>query len=318
MKIAILSMGKNLYSTERLVETVIGRGHEAVLVDYRKCNLLIEKGKPSIHVNGEYITDIDAIIPRIAASYTDFGAAVIRHFEAMNVVSSLSSIALVRSRDKLRSFQHLAKSGIGIPKTAFAKSPMDADVDILIEEVGGAPVILKLLESSLGKGVIKSDSVSAAKSTIEAFSGIKKSIIVQEFIEEAGGADIRVFIVDGEIVGAMKRQGKAGDFRSNLHRGGTSEPVELSKKEQAVALEAAKLLSLNVAGVDLLRSKRGPLVIEVNSSPGLQGIERVTELDIAGKIVDMLVAKIEKKRAKKAKLKEKAKQKKALKTTKSQ
>lgn len=318
MRIAILSLNKNIHSTARLVDAVEKRGHEALVINYKHCNLVIEKGKPSIHVKGEYITDVDAVIPRIAASYTDFGAAVIRHFEAMNVMSSLSSIALVRSRDKLRSFQHLAKSGIGIPKTAFAKSPMDADVDILIEEVGGAPVVLKLLESSLGKGVIKSDSVNAAKSTIEAFSGIKKSIIVQEFIEEAGGADVRVFIIDGEIVGAMKRQGKAGDFRSNLHRGGKSEPVELSKKEQAVALEAAKLLNLNVAGVDLLRSKRGPLVIEVNSSPGLQGIERVTGMDIAGKIVDMLILKVEKKKAKKAKLKEKAKKKKASKTTQSE
>jgi len=310
MKIAILSLNKNIHSTLRLVEAVESRGHEAVVINYKHCNLFIEKGKPSIHIKGEYITDVDIIIPRIAASYTDFGAAVIRHFEAMNVMSSLSSIALVRSRDKLRSFQHLAKSGIGIPKTAFAKSPMDKDIDILIEEVGGAPVILKLLESSLGKGVIKSESVNAAKSTIEAFSGIKKSIIIQEFIEEAGGADIRVFIVGGEIVGAMKRQGKSGDFRSNLHRGGSAEPVELSKKEQSITLEAAKLLSLDVAGVDLLRSKRGPLLIEVNSSPGLQGIEKVTNMDIAGKIVSMLVAKVERKRAKRAKLKEKAKKKK--------
>jgi ribosomal protein S6--L-glutamate ligase len=313
MKIAILSLNKDIYSTDQLVKAVVSRGHEAVVVNYKHCSLVVEQGNPSIYVKGEKLSDIDAIVPRIAATYTDFGAAVIRHFEAMNVPSSLSSIALVRSRDKLRSFQHLAKSGIGVPKTAFAKSPMDEDVDLLIKSVGGAPVILKLLESSLGKGVIKSDSVSAAKSTIEAFSGIKKSIIIQEYIEEAGGADIRVFVVDGQIVGAMKRQGKEGDFRSNLHRGGSAEITELSKKEQAVALESAKLLGLNVAGVDLLRAKRGPLVIEVNSSPGLQGIERVTGADVAGVIIDSLVSKVEKRKAKKARMKEKAKLKKITK-----
>lgn len=314
MKIAILSMSDKLYSTQRLLEAVRERGHEPVLVDYRHCNLIIEQGKPSVRYKGTDLNDIDGIIPRIGASYTDFGSAVIRHFEAMGVASSLSSIALVRSRDKLRSFQHLSKSGIGIPKTAFAKSPFDDDVTTLVNEVGGAPVILKLLESSLGKGVIKADSINAAKSTIEAFSGIKKSIIIQEFIEEANGADIRVFIVNGEIVGSMKRQGKEGDFRSNLHRGGTAEPTELSKKECSLSLEAAKLLDLRVAGVDLLRAKRGPLILEVNSSPGLQGIERVTKVDVAGKIIDFLIRDIEKKRAKKARLKEKAKKKKALKT----
>lgn len=318
MKIAILSMGKNLYSTKRLSEAVKKTGNEPVVVDYRMCNLVMEQGKPSIHVKGDYLVGVDAIIPRIGASYTTFGAAVIRHFEAMGVASSLSSVALVRSRDKLRSLQHLSKSGIGIPKTVFAKAPADDDVDLLVKEVGGAPVIIKLLESSLGKGVIKSDSASAAKSTIEAFSGIKKSIIIQEYIEEAGGADIRIFVVNGEVVGSMKRQGKEGDFRSNLHRGGSAEPVELSKKEQSVALEAVKLLNLDVAGVDLLRSKRGPLVLEVNSSPGLEGIEKTTGVDVAGKIVESLVAKIEKKKAKKAKLKEKAKKKKASKTIKTE
>lgn len=316
MKIAILSLNPEIYSTSRLIQAIKERGHEPIVVNYKHCNLVIEQGNPTIHIKGQSINDIDGIIPRIAASYTDFGSAVIRHFEAMSVISSLSSIALVRSRDKLRSFQHLAKSGVGIPKTAFAKSPFDDDVTALVNEVGGAPVILKLLESSLGKGVIKADSIGAAKSTIEAFSGIKKSVIIQEFIEEADGADVRVFIVNGEIVGAMKRQGKDGDFRSNLHRGGHAEAVELSKKECSVALEAAKLLDLKVAGVDLLRSNRGPLVLEVNSSPGLQGIERVTKVDVAGKIVDFLVGDIERRRAKKARLKEKAKQKKALKTIK--
>lgn len=318
MKIAILSMGKKLYSTKRLVEAVKDAGHEPVVVDYRVCNLVMEQGKPRIRLHGEYLEGVNGIIPRIAATYTNFGSAVIRHFEAMSVVSSLSSIALVRSRDKLRSLQHLSKSGIGIPKTVFAKAPEDDEIDFLVKEVGGAPVIIKLLESSLGKGVIKADSASAAKSTIEAFSGIKKSIIIQEFIEEAGGADIRVFIVNGEIVGAMKRQGKEGDFRSNLHRGGKAEMVELSKKEQSVALEAVKLLGLNVAGVDLLRAKRGPLVVEVNSSPGLEGIEKTTGVRVADKIVESLIEKIEKKKAKKAKLKEKAKKKKASKTTKSE
>lgn len=305
MKIAILSKKKRIHSTSRLVEAAKARGHEVVVLNHYVCNLIVEQGTPRIHINGEYIDGVDAIIPRIGASVTTFGAAVIRQFEAMGVVSSLSSIALVRSRDKLRSLQLLSKSGIGIPKTVFAKAPKDDDVDELIKDAGGAPVILKLLESSLGKGVIKADSTNAAKSTIEAFSGMKKSIIIQEFIEESKGADVRAFVVDGEVVGAMKRQGKEGDFRSNLHRGGSAEVIELSKKEKSIAIEAVKILGLSVAGVDMLRSDRGPLVLEVNSSPGLEGIEGATGLDIATEIIKVLEEKVEKKNEKKAKAKAK-------------
>jgi ribosomal protein S6--L-glutamate ligase len=307
MKIAILSKTKRIHSTRRLIEAIEARGHEAVVLNHYICNLIIEQGEPRIHINGHYVEGVDAIIPRIGASVTTFGAAVIRQFEAMSVVTSLSSTALVRSRDKLRSLQLLSKSGIGIPKTVFAKAPKDDDVDTLIEDAGGAPVILKLLESALGKGVIKADSMSAARSTIEAFSGMKQSIIIQEFIEEADSTDVRAFVVDGEIVGAMMRRGKEGDFRSNLHRGGSAEVVELSKKEKAVAIEAVKILGLSVAGVDMLRSERGPLVLEVNSTPGLEGIEKATSLDIADKIIDLVESKVEAKRAKKAKAKAKKK-----------
>jgi ribosomal protein S6--L-glutamate ligase len=309
MKIAILSRSPEIYSTRRLLEAVQQAGHEVVLIDHTKCHLIMEKGKPSIRVNGEAITGIDVIIPRIGASVTTYGSAVIRHFDLMGVPSILTSTALIRSRDKLRSLQIISKSGVGIPKSVFARHPKANDVKNLIEEVGGTPVILKLLEGTHGTGVIKADSVSSAKSAVEAFSGIKRDLIVQEFIEEAGGKDIRAFVVDGEVVGAMERSGQDGEFRSNLHKGGIARSIEIDKKIKSTALEATKLMGLTVAGVDLLLSKRGALVIEVNSSPGLQGIERATGLDIAGKIIEAAEKKVNKavKDKDKAKLKKRKK-----------
>lgn len=284
MKIAILSRGPKLYSTRRLVEAAEQRGHEVVVLDHLKCVLVIEKGNPHIYYNGKEVAGIDAIIPRIGTSVTFYGAAVVRQFEQMKVFSSVESQALVRSRDKLRSLQLLAKAGIGMPKTAFASAPKN--IDSVIEQVGGAPVVIKLLEGTQGIGVILAETHKSAKSVIESFLALKANILVQEFIKEAGGADIRAFVVDGKIVGAMKRQGLPGEFRSNLHRGGSANVIELTKEERETAIKAAKKLGLAIAGVDMLQSSRGPLVMEVNSSPGLEGIEGATGVDIAGKIIE--------------------------------
>ncbi|HEX8515287.1 MAG TPA: 30S ribosomal protein S6--L-glutamate ligase [Bacteroidia bacterium] len=284
MKIAILSRGPRLYSTRRLVEAAEQRGHEVVVLDHLKCVLVIEKGNPHIFYGGKEVTGIDAIIPRIGTSVTFYGAAVVRQFEQMKVFSSVESQALVRSRDKLRSLQLLAKAGIGMPKTAFASAPKN--IDNVLEQVGGAPVVIKLLEGTQGIGVILAETHKSAKSVIESFLALKANILVQEFIKEAGGADIRAFIVDGKIVGAMKRQGLPGEFRSNLHRGGSANVIELTKEERETAIKAAKKLGLAIAGVDMLQSSRGPLVMEVNSSPGLEGIEGATGVDIAGKIIE--------------------------------
>lgn len=284
MKIAILSRGPKLYSTRRLVEAAEQRGHEVVVLDHLKCVLVIEKGNPHIFYGGKEVVGIDAIIPRIGTSVTFYGAAVVRQFEQMKVFSSVESQALVRSRDKLRSLQLLAKAGLGMPKTAFASAPRN--IDNVLEQVGGAPVVIKLLEGTQGIGVILAETHKSAKSVIESFLALKANILVQEFIKEAGGADIRAFIVDGKIVGAMKRQGAPGEFRSNLHRGGKANVLELSKEERETAIKAAKKLGLAIAGVDMLQSARGPLVMEVNSSPGLEGIEGATGVDIAGKIIE--------------------------------
>jgi ribosomal protein S6--L-glutamate ligase len=312
MRIVILSRRPELYSTKRLVEAGKKLGHDISIIDHTKCNLIMEKAKPAIRVGSEYIKDVDIIVPRIGASVTVYGAAVIRQFDLMGVPSTLTSTALIRSRDKLRSLQMLSKSGVGIPKSVFARHPKADDVKVMIQEAGGTPVILKLLEGTHGTGVIKADSVSSAKSAVEAFSGIKKDIIVQEFIEEAKGKDIRAFVVDGEVVGAMERSGQEDEFRSNLHKGGVAKPIELTVKEKAVAVEAANIHGLTVAGVDMLMSARGPLIIEVNSSPGLQGIERATGLDIAGKIIEAAVKKINKKIKDKEKSKAKKKKKKKV------
>lgn len=286
MKIAILSRGPRLYSTRRLVESAEQRGHEVVVLDHLKCVLVIEKGHPHIFYGGKEVTGIDAIIPRIGTSVTFYGAAVVRQFEQMKVFSCVESQALVRSRDKLRSLQLLSKAGIGMPKTAFASIPKN--IENVLELVGGAPVVIKLLEGTQGIGVILAETHKSAKSVIESFLALKANILVQEFIKEAGGADIRAFVVDGKIVGAMKRQGLPGEFRSNLHRGGSATVLELTKEERETAIKSAKKLGLAIAGVDMLQSSRGPLVMEVNSSPGLEGIEAATGVDIAAKIIEFI------------------------------
>jgi ribosomal protein S6--L-glutamate ligase len=284
MKIAVLSRNANLYSTSRILEAGKKRGHEMLVVDHQKCVLVIEKNRPAIIYKGKPITGVNAIIPRIGASVTFYGAAVVRQFEQMKVFSAVESQALVRSRDKLRSLQLFAKAGVDMPKTAFASSPKD--IDSVLEQVGGAPAVIKLLEGTQGIGVILAETHNSAKSVIEAFLGVEVNILVQEFIAEAKGADIRAFIVDGQVVGAMKRQGVEGDFRSNLHRGGKATVITLSKEEKLTAIKAVKKLGLAIAGVDMLQSKRGPLVMEVNSSPGLEGIEGATGIDIATKIIE--------------------------------
>jgi len=283
MKIAILSRNPNLYSTMRLVEVAKRRNHEVIIVDPLKCDIEIEKKNPRIHYKGEYLDDVDAIIPRIGASVTFYGTAVVRQFEMRKVFSVVESQALVRSRDKLRSLQVLSRAGVGLPKTVFTN--YTKDTDHVIDAVGGAPMVIKLLEGTQGLGVVLAETRNAATSVIEAFNGLGARVIAQEFIKEAGGADIRAFVVGGQIVGAMKRQGKEGEFRSNLHRGGTAEIIELSDEEENTAIKAAKAMGLGVAGVDMLQSEKGPLVLEVNSSPGLEGIEKATGRDIARDII---------------------------------
>lgn len=284
MKIAILSRNPKLYSTRRLVEAGEQRGHEMLVLDHLKCVLVIEQGRPHIFYKGKEIKGVEGVIPRIGSSVTFYGSAVVRQFEMMKIFTAVESQALVRSRDKLRSLQLLARAGIGMPKTAFASTPKD--IDQIIKQVGGAPVVIKLLEGTQGIGVILADTHKSAKSVIESFLALKANILVQEFIKEAGGADIRAFVVDGQVVGAMKRQGVEGEFRSNLHRGGTATVVKLSAEEKSTAIKSAKKLGLAIAGVDMLQSSRGPLVMEVNSSPGLEGIEGATKIDIAGKIIE--------------------------------
>ncbi len=283
MNIAILSRGPRLYSTSRLVEAAEAAGHKVRVIDHLKCSIELAKKSPRIYYNGEYLNDFDAIIPRIGASVTFYGTAVVRQFEMMKVFTAVESQALVRSRDKLRSMQLLARAGVGLPKTVFTN--FSRDVEHVVEKVGGAPVVLKLLEGTQGLGVVLAETQNAASSVMEAFNGLEARIIVQEFIKEAGGADIRAFVVDGVVVGAMKRQGKEGEFRSNLHRGGSANLIELTEEEEQTAIISAKAMGLGVAGVDMLQSSNGPLVLEVNSSPGLEGIERATGTDIAGKII---------------------------------
>ena len=283
MKIGILSANQNLYSTKRLIEAGEKKGHEMVVVNHTKCDLVIEKKRPCIVYKGEEITDVDGVIPRIGASVTFYGTAVVRQFEMMKVFTATESQALVRSRDKLRSLQILSRAGLGLPKTVF--SNYSKDVSGVIDKVGGAPLVIKLLEGTQGLGVVLADNRNSAESILEAFNGLQARVIVQEFIKEAKGADIRAFVVDGVIVGAMKRQGKEGEFRSNLHRGGTANIIELTDEEENAALKAAKCLGLGIAGVDMLQSSRGPLILEVNSSPGLEGIEIATGKNIAGHII---------------------------------
>jgi ribosomal protein S6--L-glutamate ligase len=284
MKLVILSRGKTIYSTKRLVEAAEKHGHEVLQLDHMKCVLGIEKGRPHIYYGGKEISDVNAVIPRIGASVTFYGAAVLRQFEMMKIFTAVESQALVRSRDKLRSLQIMARAGIGMPKTIFASKTKD--VDQMIEAVGGTPCIIKLLEGTQGIGVILAENHKAAKSIIEAFMKLNAAMLVQEFIKEAKGADIRAFVVDGQVVGAMKRQAKEGEFRSNLHQGGSATVIKLTAEERSTAIKAAKKLGLGIAGVDMLQSERGPLVMEVNSSPGLEGIEKATGVDIASKIIE--------------------------------
>ena len=267
----------------RLVEAAQKRGHEIRVIDHSKCDLVIEKKKPKVLYRGEEITGVNAVIPRIGASVTFYGTAVVRQFEMMNVFTAVESQALVRSRDKLRSLQILSRAGLGLPKTVFTN--YSKDVERTLKEVGGAPVIIKLLEGTQGLGVVLAENKKAAVSVIEAFNGLKARVIVQEFITESRGEDIRAFVVDGHVVGAMVRTAKEGEFRSNLHRGGSAKVVELTLEEEIAAIKAANAMKLGIAGVDMLRSDRGPLIIEVNSSPGLEGIESATGVDIAGQII---------------------------------
>lgn len=284
MKIAVLSRNSELYSTKRLVEAATQRGHEVIVVDHLKCNIEIEEDNPSVYYQGAYLDDLDAIIPRVGASVTFYGTAVVRQFEMMGVFTVTSSQALVRSRDKLRSLQVLAKAGVGLPRTIFTN--YSREVDHIIDSMGGTPLVLKLLEGTQGLGVVLAETRNAAKSIMEAFNGLQARIIVQEFIAEAKGADLRAFVINGKVVGAMRRQGKEGEFRSNLHRGGSANVVELSETEERAALRSAKAMGLAVAGVDMLQGVKGPLVLEVNSSPGLEGIEKATQKDIAGEIIE--------------------------------
>ncbi len=286
MKIVILSRNPRLYSTKRLVEAATSKGHEVVVVDHLKCIIELEKKSPRIYYNGTYLKNIDAVIPRIGASVTFYGTAVVRQFEMMNTFTAIESQALIRSRDKLRSLQILARAGVGLPKTIFANYAKD--VDHVINSVGGAPLVIKLLEGTQGLGVVLAETHNAANSVIEAFNGLKARVIAQEFIKEASGVDIRAFVVDGVVVGAMKRKGKEGEFRSNLHRGGSASIVSLSDEQENTALKAAKAMGLGIAGVDMLQSDKGPLVLEVNSSPGLEGIETATKKDIAKEIIKYL------------------------------
>jgi ribosomal protein S6--L-glutamate ligase len=298
MKIAVLSRNPHLYSTKRLIEAIKLAGHESLVVDHSICDLIIEQEGPSIFYKGEKLLGVDAIIPRIGASVTFYGTAVVRQFELMGVFSAVESQAIVRSRDKLRSLQILSKAGLGMPKTAFTNFSKGGE-KTLIERVGGAPLIIKLLEGTQGLGVVLAETKKAGQSVIEAFHGLKARIIVQEFIKEAKGADIRAFVVNGKVVGAMKRQGAEGEFRSNLHRGGKATLIKLTKAERLAALGAAKALGLDIAGVDMLQSERGPLILEVNSSPGLEGIEKATGVNIAGEIVKFIEEAVEKSNRKK-------------------
>lgn len=283
MKFVILSQNPNLYSTKRLVEAGEKKGHEMLVIDHGKCDLVIEKKKPGLIYQGKEITDVSGVIPRIGASITFYGTAVVRQFEMMKIFTAVESQALVRSRDKLRSLQILSRAGLGLPKTVF--SNYSRDVGTIIDNAGGAPVVIKLLEGTQGLGVVLADNRNSAESILEAFNGLKARVIVQEFIKEAKGADIRAFVIDGVVVGAMKRQGKEGEFRSNLHRGGSANIIELTDEEENAAIKAARVMGLGVAGVDMLQSSRGPLILEVNSSPGLEGIEAATGKDIAGLMI---------------------------------
>jgi ribosomal protein S6--L-glutamate ligase len=285
MRIGILSRKVSLYSTRRLKEAAEARGHDARVVDYLRCYMNITAHRSSVVYQGDPL-EFDAVIPRIGASKTFYGTAVVRQFEMAGTYSVNESQAISRSRDKLRCLQLLSRKGIGLPVTGFAHSTKD--VPGLIGLVGGAPLVVKLLEGTQGIGVVLCETTKAAESVMEAFRGLEANILVQEFIKEAGGADIRCFCIGGKVVAAMKRQGAEGEFRSNLHRGGTAKLIKLTPEERSTAVRAAKTMGLNVAGVDILRANHGPVIMEVNSSPGLEGIEKVTGIDVAGQIIEYM------------------------------
>lgn len=283
MKIAILSKGPGNYSTRRLKEEAKLRGHEVRVINYAKCYVTVESGNPVIRYEGEEVHDVDVVIPRIAASLTKYGSSIVRQFEMQNIFTTTSSIAIVRSRDKLRSMQLLAKAGVGIPKTVFARET--ADLDDVLAQVGGAPVIIKVARGTHGNGVVLAETKKAAMAVMQAFYVEGVNFLVQEYIEESAGTDIRAFVVGGQVVASMKRQSLDDDFRSNLHQGGEGKMVKLTDEERKIAIRAAKAMGLSICGVDMMRSSRGPLVIEVNSSPGF-GIEKVTGRNVASKIIE--------------------------------
>ena len=286
MKLAILSRNSKLYSTQRLIEAARTRGHTVRVLDPLRCYMRIAPGAFEMHYKGRVLSDYDAVLPRIGASVTFYGTAVLRQFEMMGVYTPNASDAILRARDKLRCHQLLAKQGIGLPRTVFGDNPDDtAD---LLHMLGKPPHIIKLTEGTQGNGVILAERISSSRSVIEAFRGLYANFLVQEFIGEAKGSDVRCFVVGSEVVASMRRQARKGEFRSNLHRGGSAKAVQLNDEERETAIRAAKVMGLNVAGVDLLRSKRGPLVLEVNSSPGLEGIEGATRLDVAGQVIDYI------------------------------
>ncbi len=286
MQLAILSRNARLYSTRRLRDAAAERGHDVRIIDYLRCVIDITSRRPAIVYAGEKLEGIDAVIPRIGASHTFYGTAVVRQFEMMGVYPAVESHAISRSRDKLRALQLLAAEGVGLPVTSFAHSTKD--IDGLISLVGGAPLVVKLLEGTQGMGVVLAETKKAAESVVGAFMQLDANILVQEFIKEAGGSDIRAFVVGNRVVAAMERTAATGEFRSNVHRGGAPTKVRLTPEERATAKRAARILGLNVAGVDLMRSNHGPVVLEVNSSPGLEGIETATGIDVAGKVIEFL------------------------------
>lgn len=285
MKIAILSRNGHLYSTKRLKEAAQERGHEVAVVDYLRCYMDITARRPKVLYRGDEVRP-DAVIPRIGATYTFYGTAVVRQFEMADIFTAVSSQGISRSRDKLRSMQLLSRAGVGLPTTSFAHATQD--VQGVLDVVGGAPVVVKLLEGTQGLGVVLAETKKAAESVIGAFRQLDANILVQQFIKEAGGADLRAFVIDGKVIAAMKRQGSPGEFRSNLHQGGSATVVKLSPKERATAVRAAKTMGLAVAGVDMIQSAEGPMILEVNSSPGLEGIEKASEKDVAGEIIEYI------------------------------
>lgn len=284
MKIAMMARNSKLYTHRRIKEAAEERGHELVIIDTLRCYMNIASHRPEIYYSGEKLTGFDAVIPRIGASITFYGMAVLRQFEMMGVYPLNESVAIGRSRDKLRSMQLLARDGIGLPVTTFAHDPKQTDE--VLKLAGGAPIVIKLLEGTQGIGVVLADTNRSAISVVEAFRGAGVNILLQEFIKEAGGTDIRAIVIGGKVVAAMKRTGAEGDFRSNLHRGGSAKLIKLSPEERLTAVRAAKSMGLNFCGVDMLRANHGPVVMEVNSSPGLEGVENATGLDIAGKVIE--------------------------------